>query len=71
IYISQLGAINNLLCNFALCKIAADGKPVMSFISSSPVRRTQFSSLENPPSLGTTKGLTPFGIPDYSYILIF
>ena len=53
------------------CKIAADGKPVILFISHLPVRRPQFSSLENPPSLGTTKGLAPFGILDYSYILIF
>ena len=52
------------------CKIAADGKPVILFISHLPVRRTQFSSLD-PPSLGTTKGLTPFGIPDYLHILIF
>ena len=34
------------------------------------VRRPQFSSLD-PPSLGTTKGLPPFGIPTHSYILIF
>ena len=54
-----------------LCKIAADGESIMPFISNYSVRRPQFSSLENPPSLGTTKGLAPFGIPDYSYILIF
>ena len=35
------------------------------------VRSPQFSSLENPPSLGTTKGLAPFGIPIHSYISIF
>ena len=36
--ISHLGAIKNLLCNFALCKIAADGKPIVSFILRSTVR---------------------------------
>jgi len=35
------------------------------------VRSPQFSSPENPPSLGTTKGLAPFGIPIHSYISIF
>ena len=35
------------------------------------VRSPQFSSLDNPPSLGTTKGLAPFGIPIHSYISIF
>ena len=34
------------------------------------VRSPQVSSLD-PPSLGTTKGLAPFGIPDYIPILIF
>ena len=54
-----------------LCKIAADGKPVILFISHLPVRSPQFSSLETSPSLCTTKGLAPFGIPDYLHILIF
>ncbi len=35
------------------------------------VRSPQFSSLDNPPSLGTAKGLAPFGIPIHSYISIF
>ena len=43
------------------CKIAADGKPVILFISHLPVRRPQFSSLENPPSLGTAR---------YSYAIL-
>ena len=43
------------------CKIAADGKPVILFISHLPVRRTQFSSLENPPSLCTAR---------YSYAIL-
>ncbi|MFC2331249.1 MAG: hypothetical protein ACFNKL_09345 [Treponema sp.] len=38
-----MGLIKNRLCNFALCKIAADGEAIMSFISNFSVRR----SLEN------------------------
>ena len=35
------------------------------------VRSPQVSSLEIPLSLGTTKGLSPFGIPNYLFIVIF
>ena len=60
-------------CFYAIlpCKIAADGEAIMSLVLRSSVRHPQFSSLENPPSLCTTKGLAPFGIPILSYILIF